>query len=359
MIRVVFCWAETSSYMAACWRALSARPGIDLHVLHLDSLTGAPTPLAASPVMDGLSHERFSKDREDVDAFLMQAITARRPDVVVLCGWIYWPYTRVVRAPELQGARLILGMDSPWRGTALQRLARLRLGHIAPRLDMVVTATERTAEYARRIGIDDERLRSGYYGCDYRSFAGVADARDQRWPRAFLFTGRYVAEKDVGTLMAAYRQYRDSVADPWSLTCCGAGPDAALIAGDGVSDLGFVQPGALPDLFRRHGAFVLPSRFEPWGVVIAEAAAAGLPIVCTSACGAALDVVRSYYNGLIVAPGDVAGLARALGWMHDHESTLRDMGRRGQPLAAAFSAEAWAERWHNYMLEALDVAPRA
>ena len=89
-------------------------------------------------------------------------------------------------------------------------------------------------------------------------------------------------------------------------------------------------------------------------MVIAEAAASGLPIVCTSACGAAVELVRPYYNGLIVAPQDVVGLARAMRWIHDHESDLRIMGYRGQALAEPYSAETWATRWHNYFLEALE-----
>jgi glycosyltransferase involved in cell wall biosynthesis len=119
----------------------------------------------------------------------------------------------------------------------------------------------------------------------------------------------------------------------------------------GVTDRGFTQPSEQAKIFAEHGAFVLPSKFEPWGVVIAEAAASGLPLICTTACGAALDLVRPGVNGLLTEPGDVDGLARAMRWMHDHESELAAMGRRGQALARNFSAEAWAERWHNYVID--------
>jgi hypothetical protein len=40
--------------------------------------------------------------------------------------------------------------------------------------------------------------------------------------------------------------------------------------------------------------------------------------------------------------------------MHDHEAQLPVLGRNGQAMAAAFSAPAWAERWHHYMIETLD-----
>ena len=155
--------------------------------------------------------------------------------------------------------------------------------------------------------------------------------------------------------MSAYAEYRRGVANPWGLTCCGTGEAAWLLCHQpGVTDAGFTQPAEQPGVFARHGAFVLASKFEPWGVVLAEAAASGMPLVCTTACGAAADLVRPYYNGLLTTAGDVAGLARALRWIHDHEEELPAMGRRGQAFAAAFSAQAWAARWQQYLLETVE-----
>lgn len=359
-LRVVFCWAEASPYSAECWRELAARPGVDLHVIHPERLLDRPNPFWTENLLDGISHERFDTSRPDVGAYLLDAVVARRPDVVVLCGWVYWPYTKLVNAPALASARFILGMDSPWRATLVQRLARWRLGHVAARLALVVTASERSNEYARRIGVPDSRLRSGFYGFDYRKFAAAGAARPAPWPRQFLFAGRYAREKSLDVLLAAYARYRTRVSDPWGLSCCGAGPEEHLLSqAEGVENLGFVAPANLPAVFGRHGAFVLPSRFEPWGVVIAEAAAAALPIVCSSACGAAPDLVRSYYNGVTVTADDVEGFTRALCWIHDHEHEMATIGGRGLPLAAAFSAEAWAERWHNYLIEAVERAGEA
>jgi glycosyltransferase involved in cell wall biosynthesis len=338
--------------MAACWRALASRPGIDLHVIHLDSLNGKGTPFDAAKLMAGISNEMFHPSRQDLDEYLFNATAAREPDVIVVCGWLFWPYTKLFAAQRFQKAGKVLGMDSPWRGTLAQRFARFRLSQLVSRLDLVVTASDRTAEYARRIGVPEPRLRTGFYGFDHRRFASAAAERPTPWPRQFLFTARYAPEKNVSTLIRAYERYRASVASPWGLTCVGTGPEGSVIKNAaGVVDRGFVQPADLPAIFAQHGAFVLPSRFEPWGVVLGEAAAAGLPVICSSACGAAADVVRPYYNGLIVAAGDADGLMRAMQWVHEHEEQLPEMGKRGQALADAFSAESWAERWHNYLIE--------
>jgi len=360
-LRVVFCWAEVSGYSAACFRALMKRPGIDVHVIHPDRLLDRPNPFDAERLLTGISNRQFDARRSDLDSFLLQAVSERDPDVIALCGWIFWPYTRLVNAALLKRARIMLGMDTPWRGTVSQRLGRLRLAHIVSRLDLVVTAGMASAQYARRIGVPDSRIRPGFYGFDFEMFHSASSLRPAVWPRQFLFAGRYAHEKDLQTLVDAYRIYRGAVQVPWGLTCRGTGPQAELLRNlPGIVDAGFVGPADLARVFGAHGAFILPSRFEPWGVVIAEAAAAGLPVICTNVCGAAADIVRPYYSGIVVPAGQPEALGQAMRWVHDHEGELQAMGQRGQALAAAFSADAWAARWHNYMVEILgdDVSAR-
>jgi len=123
------------------------------------------------------------------------------------------------------------------------------------------------------------------------------------------------------------------------------GPQESLLRGvPGVTNAGFVQPADLVAVYGEHGAFVLPSRYEAWGFVIMEAVAAGLPVVCTAECGAAVELVRSCFNGRICGASDVEGLAESLRWIHDHEAELPAMGSRGLPLVAAYDSAVWAHR---------------
>ena len=80
----------------------------------------------------------------------------------------------------------------------------------------------------------------------------------------------------------------------------------------GVTMHGFLQPPQLAALMRQVSCFVLTSHIEPYGVVVHEAAVAGLPVLCTDFAGATAGLLQDSYNGWIVASGDVQRWAEAM-----------------------------------------------
>jgi glycosyltransferase involved in cell wall biosynthesis len=347
-MKVVLCWAGIAGYLSACWRALASRPEIDLSIIALDHAATSTSPFHADLVR-GLPCRLLDEQERNDAARVAALVIEQRPDVVHIPGWFLPAFRRLPDHPALAGARFILGMDTPRRYTLAQSLNKLRLHRFVCRMDRVIVPGERSWQYARFLGAEEAKIRRGAYGIDYR---GIAPAYEQRlrasggWPRRFLSVGRYVDAKGIDVLVDGYRRYRAAVSDPWQLDCCGTGPLAGLLAGcPGVTDLGFIQPDRQAEVWAGHGAFVLASRFDPWPLVIAEATAAGLPVVCTEACGSAVELVRGCHNGLTVATGDPRALADGLRWIHDNHALCPQMGLASQHLAAAYSAELWADRW--------------
>jgi glycosyltransferase involved in cell wall biosynthesis len=87
-------------------------------------------------------------------------------------------------------------------------------------------------------------------------------------------------------------------------------------------------------LWRAADVFVLPTRDEAFGIVFQEAGAAGLPAIGTR-MNAVPEIVRDGETGLLVAPGDHAGLASAIDALLASPDTRRDMGTRGRAFIAA------------------------
>ena len=355
MKRVVICWAGISGYLAAGWRALAAVEDIDLHVVTYGPKRDSMARFDDS-LLEGVPCTLLEKEALLADPAMVEPIVSRHePDVVVIPGWMIPAYRRLPSARSLSGARFVLGMDTPWRGTWRQRMARWRLAPLLRRVDRVMVTGERCWQYARHLGVPERAIRRGVYGIDYDAFASAGAQRctaAEGWPRHFIYVGRYVKSKGLDVLLKAYQRYRECHEQPFALSCCGSGPlQAQLAAAPGVTDHGFVQPADLPRVLSEQGVFVMASRFDPWPLAIVEACASGLPVICTEACGSSVELIRPYDNGLTVPTDDADALAAAMSWMHAHTVALPAMGQRGQALAAAYRPQLWARRMAGLVRE--------
>jgi glycosyltransferase involved in cell wall biosynthesis len=345
-MNIVILWTGVTAPMAACWRSLAASPGVQLTVFS-ELHRHAQTAYNESGMLAGLDHHLRYSDEPLERRRLVERITALRPDVMIVLGWRSEMCRAAVESSALAAVPKLLAFDLQFEFTIRKLLAPIALRRYIRRFIGAFVPGERSAEYARWLGFRDGAIERGVTGLDTALFAAAAVGRSAAgvYPRRFLYVGRYAPEKGLDVLLDAYRQYRATSARPWSLTCCGMGPEATRFKGiEGVSDLGFMQPADLPAVYGEHGAFVLASRSEPWGFVIQEAAAAGLPIVCTASCGAHVELVHNFFNGRVCGAGDVAGLTAALQWIHDHESDLAAIGRHSLALVEPYSSANWARR---------------
>jgi glycosyltransferase involved in cell wall biosynthesis len=344
MVKVLFCWSDISGYMTACWRALQAIPEIEVFVIAFQARTQTAF---ADELMQDIPHHLLDLQERNQTELIEQLVNQQNPDVVVLCGWFHSPYRQLAFSSQLRHIKFIMCMDTPWWGNWKQYLTRWLLRSYLQRMAHVVVTGERSWQYARRLGIPLKNISLGLYGIDYQTFSPILAAKNQSsWPRSFLFVGRYSHEKAIDILVEAYQQYRKEVQDPWHLICCGKGELESYLQGQpGIENRGFVQPSEMKDIWLNAGAFLLPSRFDPWPLALVEAAAAGLPIICTQVCGSSVEVIRSGYNGLVIPANHVQSLCQAMIEIHHRYDEMSEWGKRGQQLAAPYSASEWAKRW--------------
>lgn len=334
--------------MPDCWKALMKFSDVDIRVFIEKRRSNREHEFSESS-LGGIPY--LVCDREESKDYTdwLRQIHDFQPDIIQATGWHSRLSQAVARADGLSRVPKILGLDMPYRKTLKQRLAPLVLAPYLNKYKAVCVSGERAAQYARFLGFQDHQIESGLYGFDCKRFSEAALMRSEAsWPRHFVFSGRLCRDKGIDILLSAYSSYREAVADPWGLSFCGKGEYAAQLDGvAGITNLGFIMPQSLPSVLSKHGVFVLPSRFEPWGVALGEACAAGMPVIATSECGASIELIRPYYNGLVVAKNDVKSLADAMIWMHEHENLLPDMGKRSMSMAAAFDVDIWAYRWRE------------
>lgn len=337
--KVAILWSELSGYANECFRALADHPQLDsLFLSHFRADPLAPFDESAFDWVD----ERFFYDALMAEGRLTEAVEAFAPDVVLVTSWHIKGYRAALRALKGRATR-VLCMDNQWLATPKQRAGvAISRWHIQPYYDRAFVPGERQADFARRLGFPQSAISAGLYACDIARFAPPAGATPGR---GFVFVGRLIPEKGVDTLAEAYRRYRAMTADSWPLTIYGSGSLGEVLSGiEGVTLAGFVQPQALPAALHQAGAFVLPSLFEPWAVAINEAAAAGLPMIVTSACGASVHLVQDRLNGAVVGAGDAQDLARAMHRIAGLSDAERGAyGAMSLALAQQFTPQRWAE----------------
>jgi glycosyltransferase involved in cell wall biosynthesis len=128
----------------------------------------------------------------------------------------------------------------------------------------------------------------------------------------YLFVGRFIERKGIDVLLAAFRRV-----DRGELWLAGDGPLRSYLEGEAKRDsrirlLGYANEESLPDLYRQADILVVPSLFEPWGLVVHEGLAHGLPVIATDQVAAVDDLIASGVNGYVVPAGSHEALAEAM-----------------------------------------------
>lgn len=325
--------------MAACWKALAAVPDIELYVYAFGNNNETDFDLSLTASLNITFVERDPDFKE-----LNKQMHVINPEVIVLCGWFVPAYRKLGSQKSLRSStRFILAMDTPWLGTIRQYLGILALRGFMKKMNAVITSGERSYQYAYRLGA--RSVTKIQYGVNVDNLQiNLVERLKFTWPKRFLFVGRYAPEKGIHLLIDAYNAYRQKVTDPWELHTCGKGPLEGLLEGEGIINHGFVQPDEMQSIWKSVGCLILPSSFDPWPLTLVEACAAGLPVICTHKVGSQVEVVKMYWNGLVINDKDSSELTNSLVWAHRNRDTLPEMGKRSLVQAEPYSAKVWAKK---------------
>lgn len=235
------------------------------------------------------------------------------------------------------------------------------------------------ARYLADLGMVPAKIFQGYDVVDndhfvVRADAARADADARRvalgLPGRYLLTVcRLAVEKNLLRLVEAYAAYRAGVGpgEALALVILGEGPLRTPILSrcrspgleGSVLLPGFKQYDELPAYYALADGFVLPSIAEPWGLVVNEAMACGLPVLVSERCGCAADLVAAGDNGWTFDPHDLSAIAaglRRLAGLSAAERTA--MGRRSRERIARWSPQLFAESLRQAVALALSATER-
>jgi glycosyltransferase involved in cell wall biosynthesis len=262
--------------------------------------------------------------------------------------------------------------------------------------------------YFASLGLPEDKIFIGYDAVDNDYFfhrtAEIRNRPDEARLRYglpehyFLSLGRFVGKKNLGTLLKAYRKFLDVTPNSKThLVMVGAGeeePNLQTLCKElrlltyratepsrlgpqetappakenpGVHFFGFRQVEENPCFYALADAFVLPSLYEEWGLVVNEAMASGLPVVVSEKAGCAEDLLENGHprnvglngalevslkngisdrirrNGFVFDPGSIDECAAVLGVLESHKELRQAMGAASCQIVEKFSCRRFAE----------------
>lgn len=327
----VFAAVDDATYarQVATWaRVLDAAGAADADVLHLHHLT--PLNAAAALVAP---HVPIVGHLHGTELLMLAAIIHGPPQ-----GWTYATAWAQRMRTWAAACRLLL-VPSPTLiplarsllGVAADRVVHLPNGVDARRFDH--RPVDRRALW-RRLLVDEPRGWApgqppgsvAYSLDDLRAFADAP---------ILLYVGRFTALKCLDRLIAAYALARPAFATPAPLMLVGGFPGEwegehplETIARTGAKDIylaGWHDHAELPAVFNAADAIVLPSAQEPFGQVLVEGMACGLPAIAVDAGGPS-TIVENGRTGWLVPPDETA-LAAAMVASVNNPAERRRRGR--------------------------------
>ena len=177
-------------------------------------------------------------------------------------------------------------------------------------------------------------------------------------PFVFLWAGRLEHVKGVDLLLEAVKSLRERTDKEFMLRLAGKGSKrdalerqaASLGLSDRISFLGRISRKEILMEMQGANCFILPSRYEAFGVVLIEAMATGLPVIATRSGGP--DFIVNTENGLLIEPGNANELTKAMEMMMENISSYSSGDIRNQILLR-FGDEAVMELYRQLFLQLL------
>jgi glycosyltransferase involved in cell wall biosynthesis len=364
--RLVIVTEIIAPYRIPVFNALANEDGIDLHVIFMAE--SDPTLRDWFVYKDEIRfsyevlpswRQRFGSYKLLLNRRVAWSLQKAQPDVIVCGGYNHFAFWQTAAWAKWNRVPFLLWVESNLRDKRnghllVEFLKRKFVGGC----DGFIVAGTSSFEYVKSFGLPEQSIFTapnavdiGFFGSrsnHARNNPGVEPA--VLLPKRFaLFVGRLVREKGGFDLLSSYAQLHPELRSKLGLVFAGDGvarreleAEAAKIMPGEICFPGFLHRDQLASCYARADMLVLPTHSDTWGLVVNEAMACSLPVVCTDAAGCVPDLVKDGWNGVTVPTGDVGALKDALERLAEDPGLRREMGRRSKEGILRNSPEACA-----------------
>ena len=375
--RVLFVCSHPVQYASPVFRQMAKHPRLDIQVAYC-SMQGAEAALDPEfgvevkwdvPLLEGYPWVRvpnrslrpgLGRSFGLVNPGLWRLIASDAYDAIVIyTGYVCLSFWIAVAAAKLHSIPILFGTDAhtlvPRDGWSWKRgVKRWFWPRLFGLADVVIVPSSGGVALMQSLGIPEERLLLTPYVVDNDWWTSQADRVDRFAVRrtwgvpedaaVALFCAKFQPWKRP---LDALRAFAQANVPGSHLVYAGEGPlrrdlesrASSLGLAERVHFLGFINQSELPAVYRTSDLLVLPSEYEPFGVVVNEAMLCGCAAVVSDRVGAGYDLVSTGRNGYTFPCGNVKALASILGDLLSDRERLQRMGE-----AARLRMQTWSPR---------------
>lgn len=289
---------------------------------------------------------------------LLKTIRRCRPDVLIGDGFFKWTLASILYK-ILHRTPLVVCYERTrhtereiqWYRNAYRR-AIVRIA------DAVCCNGRLCGEYVRALGFPENRITYGHMAADVdgvrQAVSSVSEtqifalkAKLDLKGFVFLYVGRLIPRKGIDKLLSAWKVLSVRIGSKeMTLLLVGDGPQrreleqyCATYSLSNVRFAGAVDYDALAPFYRAADVFVIPTLEDNWSLVVPEAMACGLPILCSKYNGCWPELVHPEINGWVFDPLDTTDFVDKLRLCRDFQDRLGQLGKSSREIVEKFTPD--------------------
>ncbi len=339
---IIFLYAELTPYFVGCLNFFfNSYTNFNILVVYDDKFR--------TVITDNIRFNLKEKNDFKTKKELLEYCKKFQPSLILISGRMFKDYLFVAR--KFKGiCKTVTVQDTVYSKTFKQFIIRLFSQVLYRRyFDYFWGVGELQEKFALSIGYKKENTFKGFYVADKIFFK--ANKKNNFNPKNmnFLFIGRLVKEKNILRLVKIIKSINKRDKSSHYITIIGDGYlRSDILKYSCVRYEGLLPQNQIIKFALNSDVFILPSLYEPWGVVTHEMSALGLPLLLSEKCGSSFNLVENGVNGFTFNPKSNNSIISAI----DSFFSLSLKEKKEFSLNSIIKSKSIShESWNNTLIE--------
>jgi glycosyltransferase involved in cell wall biosynthesis len=279
---------------------------------------------------------------------LLRAFHDFRPTVLNVTGYFDWAQIFLMTYARMRGVKVVLSSESSAMDHDRSIFKEVIKRWILSRAHVFFCFGKSTAHYLLKLGVKRPQIRVRHAAVIdeqiIRNNFDEARLRIKKNKFSYVYVGRLAPEKNLEMLVRAFLNVTQKTTDAnWELLLVGEGPSRSTLQNLASNHPNIRFAGGhpwykVPEWLAQADVLVLPSKSEPWGLVVNEAMVCGMPVIVSNKCGCVNDLVKNGINGFTFSPKSQKDLESHLSFFIRNTNEIQWMGAESGRIIAPYAA---------------------